>query len=101
MARRAQDSDGYSPRVSSKTSALRDKLANRVAGEQPDWGRIDPDLLWKVIQRLTADDGAVMFGYSWDGGSYSVKVYAGGEPLKGYFHKDEELIEFLIAALED
>jgi hypothetical protein len=50
---------------------------------------------------LTADDGAVMFGYSRDGGAYSVKIYAGGEPLKGYFHRDEELIEFLIAALEE
>lgn len=88
---------------SSKSGEVRGNVAARFKAarqnEQPDWGRIPAELVWMVVQRLTLDDGAVMFGYSRDGGAYSVKIYAGGEPEKFYAHTDDELIEFLNYAL--
>jgi len=81
-------------------SKLRARLEQQAAQNQPDWGRIDMELLWKVIQACTSDDGAVMFGYSRDGGAYSVKIYDGGEPMKEYFHRDEEVTQFLYGILE-
>jgi len=83
-----------------KGNRLRQRMEAQAATNQPDWGRIDADLLWKVIQATTSDDGAIMFGYSRDGGAYSVKVYDGGDPMKEYFHRDEELIQFLYGVLE-
>lgn len=101
MARKQYgEQNGKNPTPSSMASKLAARFREGAQGEQPDWGRIDPELLWKVIQQCTADDGAVMFGYSKDGGAYSIKIYAGGEPEKAYFHKDAEMIDFLIYLLE-
>lgn len=80
--------------------ALRARLSQKKQTEQPDWGRIDANLIWKAIQAATNDDGAIMFGYSRDGGAYSIKVYAGGEPMKEYMHYDAEVEEFLHGILE-
>jgi hypothetical protein len=41
-----------------------------------------------------------MFGYSRDGGAYSLKVYAGGEPEKAYFHSDQDITDFMNYLLE-
>jgi len=87
------------------SNGSKSKLAQRISqatrGEEPDWGRIDSDLIWRLIQRCTVDDGAVMFGYSRDGGAYSLKVYTGGEPEKIYAHSDQELINTIAFILEE
>jgi len=85
------------PNVKSK---IAERFAAGTRGEQPDWGRIDAELIWRFIQACTNDDGAVMVGYSRDGGAYSSKVYAGGEPEKAYFHTDGELIVFMTYLME-
>lgn len=95
------DQNGRNDQPAAKSSALKDRFSNGTRGQQPDWGRIDPELLWKLIQRCTADDGAVMFGYSRDGGAYSLKVYAGGDPEKAYFHRDDEVVDFINYLLEE
>lgn len=100
MAKSYAEINGKNPPKGSKASDLRARLEARAVSEQPDWGRIDMEIIWKVIQCCTGDDGAVMFGYSRDGGAYSVKIYAGGEPMKEYFHRDEELIQFMYGILE-
>lgn len=100
-AKRYGDQNGKNGPVGGVASKLAQRFAQGKQGEQPDWGRIDPELLWRFIQRCTADDGAVMFGYSRDGGAYSIKVYAGGEPEKGYFHSDAELIDFMQYLMEE
>jgi len=94
------DNNGKNPKVPSGKSKLGEKFSQAARGEQPDWGRIDPELIWKLIQVCTADDGAVMFGYSRDGGAYSLKVYAGGEPEKAYFHSDQDITDFMNYLLE-
>jgi hypothetical protein len=101
MAKRYEDINGKSSVAKSPKSKLAERFGQATRGEQPDWGRIDPELLWKLIQRCTADDGAVMFGYSRDGGAYSIKVYAGGEPEKAYMHSDAELVDFITYLLEE
>lgn len=90
--------NGTSPRAK---SSIAQRLAVGAQGQQPDWGRINADLLWRLIQKCTEDDGAVMFGYSRDGGSYSVKVYSDGDPDKIYCHSDAELVDLLTYLLEE
>lgn len=98
--KRYEDKNGKNNGTNGVRSKLAEKFNQASKGEQPDWGRIDPELIWKFIQACTSDDGAVMFGYSRDGGAYSLKVYAGGEPEKAYFHSDGDLIDFMTYLLE-
>jgi len=101
MAKRYEDKNGKNGTAAASRSKIAERFGNATRGEQPDWARINAELLWALIQRLTADDGAVMFGYSRDGGAYSLKVYSGGEPEKAYFHTDAEMIDFINYLLEE
>jgi len=91
--RRGNDTDGGT-RGTKKTS-LNDRIQARqgVSSEIPDWGRIDGDTLRSLVEHATRDDGAVMLGYTRDGGAYSLKVYNGAEVLKLYAHSDAELYQ--------
>lgn len=100
MAKRYGDQNGKNEPAKSAAKSKLERFAEAKRGEQPDWGRIDPTLIWQFIQRMTVDDGAVMFGYSRDGGAYSIKVYAGDEPEKAYFHSDAEITDFMQYMLE-
>jgi len=100
MAKQYGDQNGKNPLRTAPTSGIAARFSQAKQGEQPDWGRIDATLIWRVIQKCTEDDGAIMFGYSRDGGAYSVKVYAGGEPQKAYFHSDAEMVDFMVYLVE-
>lgn len=100
MAKRYEDINGKNKPAGQIKNKIAARFESGVNSQQPDWGRIDPELIWKVIQACTEDDGAVMFGYSRDGGAYSLKVYAGGEPEKVYFHTDGEMIDFMSYLVE-
>lgn len=94
------EQNGRNSTGATKHEAIRAKLAQKVETEQPDWGRIEDRLLWTVIQLVTPDDGAIMFGYSRDGGAYSVRIYGSGEPYTTYYHSDAEMTAFLIELVE-
>jgi hypothetical protein len=59
--------------------------------EAPDWGRIDGEMLRTLTEHATRADGAVMLGYTRDGGAYSIKVYTDNDVSKFYAHTDAEL----------
>lgn len=46
-----------------------------------DWGGIDADRIRSVVAAISAIGGAVRFGYSRDGGAYSVGIYGDGKPF--------------------
>jgi len=100
MAKRSMDNDGASRNGKATGGRFSSRIQAAANNVQPDWGRIDAELLWKLIQACTENDGAVMFGYSRDGGAYSVKIYEDGEPNKIYCHNDGELIDTLTYLLE-
>jgi hypothetical protein len=62
------------------------------SGGQPDWSRIDGEWLRTIIHDLTREDGAVLFGYSRDGGAYAVTIFDGESKEKLYVHSDTELM---------
>ena len=45
-----------------------------------DWGNANSELLARVIELVTAGGGAIRFGYSRDGGAYSLGIYGDGKP---------------------
>jgi len=92
MAKRYEDINGVNkPKVQSKISALRSKMSE-ASGGQPDWSRVDGDWLRMIVNDLTKDDGAVLLGYSRDGGAYAVTIFDGDSKEKLYVHSDTELM---------
>ena len=63
--------------------------------EMPDWKRMPAELIAAVIAEWTQEDGAVQFGYSRDGGAYSLTIYTDGDRQKFYYHSDEEMWDCL------
>jgi hypothetical protein len=60
-----------------------------------DWAAASPELLQAVIANATQGDGAIRFGYSRDGGAYSVGVYGDGEPFTEYLPGSGDVDEWL------
>lgn len=46
-----------------------------------DWASVEPDRIIKVICAVTSTEGAIRFGYSRDGGAYSIGIYGDGKPF--------------------
>ena len=46
-----------------------------------DWGGIDEKRIRQVVSAVSKGGGAVRFGYSRDGGAYSVGIYGDGKPF--------------------
>lgn len=66
-----------------------------------DWGGIEPELLQCLIERVTAQDGAVRFGYSRDGGAYSVGIYGDGKPFTEFCPATGDVDTWLAGLVED
>lgn len=94
------DQNGKNKPAGSKFSRLSEAVAGHKAQTQPDWGRIDDQLIFKLVQAATEEDGAIMFGYSRDGGAYSVKIYGGGDTQTFYEHEDEAITRIMTNIME-
>ena len=53
-------------------------------GDTADWAAADAELLRRVIETIAVDGGAIRFGYSRDGGAYSIGIYGDGDPFTEY-----------------
>lgn len=53
----------------------------RSVNTTADWVGVDAGLLQQVIATITATGGAVRFGYSRDGGAFSIGIYGDGKPF--------------------
>jgi len=80
-----------------------DALKGRAAGGGADWGGCDPKWIAGVVVAATRLGGAVTFGFSRDGGAYSVAVWLDGERETLWFNGDSDLdaeLEGVIAVLD-
>ena len=64
-----------------------------------DWEDADAKLLQKVIALSSRKHCALRFGYSRDGGAYSVGVYAGLDYFTDYIRPSESIDEYLTELL--
>lgn len=65
-----------------------------------DWGTADASLVVRAIERASFTGGAIRFGYSRDGGAYSVGIYGDGEPYTEFCKPSEDLDDFLRDIIE-
>lgn len=64
-------------------------------GDVADWGSQPADTLLKLITTVTSRGGAVRFGYTRDGGAYSLGVYYGTGHRTFYCRAGEDVSAFL------
>jgi hypothetical protein len=87
-------------KVQRKTNKRR--LRERAdGGSSPaDWMSADPELLQRVVAKITVLGGAIRFGYTRDGGAYAVGIYIGEKYDTEYVRPQEDLNEYLRGLLE-
>lgn len=69
-----------------------------------DWVSADPQLVLDLIGKMAKLGGAIRFGYTRDGGAYSVGFYLGDDRRTEYIRPSEDLNDRLhgfIVDLED
>ena len=89
------DKNGKNGPAAGSSKAARLQSMRNAKTEQPDWARINMDLIQAAIAVVTKDDGALQFGLSRDGGAYAVRLYSGGSGESSYFHSDAEVTQHL------
>lgn len=80
---------------SSKPQKAAESKRRRQNDESADWAAANPELLASVIAAVTAGGGAIRFGYSRDGGAYSVGIYGDGDPFTEYLGATAEVDAWL------
>lgn len=69
---------------------------NRGPSMAADWGKLDPEVLKRVIVAVTRAGGALRFGYTNDFGAYALGIYGDGpEPYTEYFRPTEDVADAL------
>lgn len=93
-----------------KGQAMRDKIAasqrehrrrNRGTNVDADWAAADASLMRDVVCRITSEGGAVQFGLTRDGGSYTIRILGDGEPYNEYVRPTEDINLALTGLCED
>lgn len=89
-------SDAQIQRESDKRIAAAAKKAlptnSRKGGGVADWSNASPTLLAALVCAVAVEGGAVRFGYTRDGGAYSIGLYLGSDS-KTYYCNDAEGID--------
>lgn len=93
MARSNGDPQGKGQATRDRIAAVQraERRKNRGTGAVADWGTADPSLVFSLVCRLTNEGGAVQFGLTRDGGSYTVRILGDGEPYNEYVRATEDI----------
>lgn len=89
MKKNYGEQNGKEPKKA-QLSGLAARRAARLGGNgQANYATATPGWLAAVIVAVTAQGGAIRFGYSRDGGVYAIGVYFEGEQEKFYVKQSE------------
>jgi hypothetical protein len=79
-----------------RLASLRGRLALRQDnGSQADYNTATPGWIAAAIIAVTKQGGAIQFGYSRDGGVYTIVILLDGEIEKNYVKQSEGIDAFL------
>lgn len=73
-------------------------IRNRDRGtiEPADWASVSPELLVRIVCAVTRRGCAIQFGYTRDGGNYSIRIVGDGEPYNEYPSSPSAISEKLV-----
>lgn len=77
-------------RKPSRLSLITEKSSD-ASSDIADWGGIDGKVVVDLVQVITRLGGAVRFGYTRDGGAYSVGIYLDDDRSTFYFSPDVDV----------
>jgi hypothetical protein len=60
-----------------------------------DWTEVNPRILVDLIAEAGKKGGALRFGYTRDGGAYSIGVYIGSEYFTDYIRPSEDVDTYM------
>lgn len=80
---------------------LEERRAARGHAAPADWGGADAARVVALISTVTRAGGLCSFGYTRDGGTYSVTVIVDGERFTDYCRPTEDLDNFLDVLRDD
>ena len=84
-----------------KQSRNRIRSATRGNAGTADWASIPPELLLRVISAVTRRQCAIQFGYTRDGGNYSIRIVGDGEPYNEYPEGISAIEQLLVSICDD
>jgi len=69
--------------------------------ETPDWESADAALLRRAVAAVALRNCAIMFGYTRDGATYSIRIVGDGESYNEYVRPPEDIDIYLGGLIED
>ena len=94
--------DVRSTRSESDVSRRRaERRAARGNADPADWGSADAARVVALISAVTAANGLCSFGYTRDGGTYTVTIILDGEKDTEYCRPTEDISAFLDNLIDD
>ncbi len=89
-------------RNAGKSETRRFRRQNRSTGvDGADWGSVDAEVVLRTIEVIAGTGCASMWGYTRDGGAYSIRIVGDGEPYNEYVRPTEDVEKFLNELIED
>lgn len=82
-------------RAEKERRGLRRPRASAPSEGGADWGSVDPKVVLDAIQAAARKGGALRFGYTRDGGAYSIGVYSDGDYFTDYIRPSEDVEQYL------
>lgn len=80
---------------------IRERRQARQSPEIADWAAANPILVLEAIAVVSATGGALRFGYTRDGGAFSVGIYGSATPYTEYIRPHEDIDYYLQGLIED
>lgn len=71
------------------------RRVERSPEDIPDWTVIDPKIIAGAIGAVALRGGAIRFGYSSDGGCFTIGIYGDGDPYTEFTRTAGECVELL------
>lgn len=81
----------------------RNRIRSRTRGHvaTADWASCPAELLSRVISAVTRRQCAIQFGYTRDGGNYSIRIVGDGEPYNEYPEGVQAIEQLLVSLCDD
>lgn len=70
------------------------------SGGTADWMNADPTLMLELVNVIANEGGAVRYGYTRDGGAYSIGIYLGDQSKTYYCNEAEGINETVRELIE-
>lgn len=81
--------------------ASRNRRYARGDSEPADWGAVADELIAGAVVAATSQSWAIRFGYTRDGGAYTIGILGDGEPQTIYIRPTEGIEQWLAGFIEE